>query len=80
MRSVQDLLEEYGLDLTGWQLSAAYGISADGLTIVGGGINPAGDAEAWRATLPNPVPLPGAVLLGALGLSIAGWQLRRGTT
>jgi len=28
----------------------------------------------------NPVPLPGAVLLGALGLSVAGWRLRRRTT
>jgi hypothetical protein len=26
------------------------------------------------------VPIPGAVLLGALGLSAAGWRLRRGTT
>jgi len=27
----------------------------------------------------NPVPVPGAVLLGALGLSVAGWRLRRET-
>lgn len=27
----------------------------------------------------NPVPVPGAVLLGVLGLSFAGWRLRRGT-
>ncbi|HOB98123.1 MAG TPA: hypothetical protein PKM43_05180, partial [Verrucomicrobiota bacterium] len=41
---------DYGLDLTGWQLSAARGISADGNTIVGFGINPAGQWEAWIAT------------------------------
>ena len=27
----------------------------------------------------QPVPLPGAVLLGAIGLSFAGWRLRRNT-
>ncbi len=27
----------------------------------------------------NPVPIPGAALLGALGLSVAGWRLRRRT-
>jgi hypothetical protein len=54
MRSLIDLLrQEYGLaeELTGWQLTEANGISDDGLVIAGGGINPAGRAEAWVAIL-----------------------------
>ena len=62
MRSLQSLLEyDYGLDLTGWTLQGAYGISADGLTIVGEGTNPVGDTEAWIATVPEPATL---LLLG----------------
>ncbi|TKJ32311.1 MAG: hypothetical protein CEE38_23425 [Planctomycetes bacterium B3_Pla] len=70
---------DYGLDLTGWALTYAQGISADGLTIVGYGTNPAGNIEGWIATLPNAevVPVPGAFLLGSIGLSVAGWKLRR---
>ena len=43
-----------GADLTGWTLAGVVAISADGLTIVGGGINPEGDQEAWIAVLGNP--------------------------
>jgi probable HAF family extracellular repeat protein len=78
MRSLQAVLTgDYGLDLTGWQLRSAWGISADGLIITGGGIDPDGNTEAWIATLGEPVPAPGAVLLGILGLSVAGWRLKR---
>ncbi len=38
----------------GWSLFEATGVSAEGLTIVGNGINPAGDVEAWIATIPEP--------------------------
>jgi hypothetical protein len=55
MRSLHEVLtNNYGLDLTGWQLSAAGGISSDGATIVGYGINPAGMTEAWIANLKPP--------------------------
>jgi probable HAF family extracellular repeat protein len=78
MRSLFDVLaNEYGLtnQLSGWSLSSAEGISMDGLTVVGYGMHD-GHTEAWRADL-TPVPVPGAVLLGALGLSVAGWRLKR---
>lgn len=64
------------LDLSGWTLTSASGISADGFTIVGTGINPDGNTEAWIATIPE----PSTGLLLALGLvGIAGSrQPRRG--
>ena len=47
-RLVKDLLvEDYGLDLSGWELHYAAGISDDGRTIVGAGVNPEGQAEGW---------------------------------
>jgi uncharacterized membrane protein len=49
-----DVLTGLGLDLTGWTLESATGISDDGLTIVGTGINPDGNQEAFIATLPEP--------------------------
>jgi probable HAF family extracellular repeat protein len=55
MRNLTTVLEDdFGLDLTGWRLDGVSDISADGLTIVGTGTNPAGDPEAWIVTIPEP--------------------------
>jgi probable HAF family extracellular repeat protein len=52
MRDLKQALEDdYGLDLTGWTLSAARGMSDDGNVITGSGTNPDGDGEAWIAIL-----------------------------
>src|SRR5690606_25843592 len=52
MEKLQEVLEDsYGLDLSGWTLTVANAISADGKTIVGYGINPDGKTEAWRVVL-----------------------------
>ena len=52
MQNLKDFLEsQLGLDLTGWTLTDAWDISADGNTIVGSGTNPDGDSEAWIAKL-----------------------------
>ncbi len=64
--SLQNYLKgKFGLDLAGWTLSLAYGISDDGRTIVGRGLNPRGDREAWIVTLPAP-PLISAGLDSSL--------------
>jgi probable HAF family extracellular repeat protein len=70
MRSLEQVLLDQGIDLTGWDLKAALAVSADGQTIVGRGIGPAGE-EAWIATIPEPST---ALLLGLglLGLGMAG--------
>ncbi len=55
MRSLASVLTADGAaNLSGWVLSAATGVSADGRTIVGWGTNPTGDVEAWIAHIPAP--------------------------
>jgi len=52
LRKLQDVLvQQYHLDLRGWTLTSANSISADGLTIVGSGLNPFGEDEAWIVRL-----------------------------
>ncbi len=54
MRSLRDILvNDCGLDLTGWVIYSASDISADGRRIVGLGTNPSGLYEAWLATIPD---------------------------
>jgi probable HAF family extracellular repeat protein len=57
MRLLQDILTaDFGLDLTGWRLTSATGISADGLTIAGVGYSPntSSGQEAFIAVIPEP--------------------------
>ncbi len=57
MRRLRDVLTtQYGLDVTGWNLSIAWGISRDGTVIVGEGTNPSGQIEGWVARLPDLPP------------------------
>ena len=59
---IQSLLTGLGMDLTGWRLTAATGVSADGLTFVGNGLDPSGQYAGWIAT----VPAPGAPIAAGL--------------
>lgn len=66
MRNLVDVLTyEHGLgaELLSWDLIEATAISDNGRVIIGNGINPAGNFEAWRAVL---VPEPSTALLSAL--------------
>lgn len=75
MQSLQDALLFNGVTaVTGWQLQQARAISEDGSTIVGFGINPAGQREAFLATL-APVPVPAAVwLFGSALMGLLGFK------
>jgi len=70
MRSVADVLtHDFGLNLSGWTLEGATGISADGDTIVGDGTNPMGNPEGWIATIPE-AGTGLLVMVGVLGFAI----------
>jgi len=80
IRSLRDVLTAQGDDLTGWTLTSAQAVSADGRTIVGWGTNPAGQTEAWLARISGPaiVPEPGSLVLFAVGmLGLFGFCCRR---
>lgn len=63
MNSLKTVLAAAGVDLTGWSLTEAWGISDDGKIITGSGVNPNGKTEAWVAVIPE----PGAASLTLLG-------------
>jgi probable HAF family extracellular repeat protein len=68
------LTDEYGLDLTGWDLKWANGSSADGRIIAGYGTNPDGNTEAWIAGIPEPGSAS-IIITAAIALLVA--RMRR---
>ncbi len=70
MRALHQVLSSLGLEVSGWELIGATGVSADGKTIVGYGKAPwnTGPAavDVWIATIPEPHT---ALLLG-MGLAM----------
>jgi hypothetical protein len=55
MENLQSVLQGLGVaGVNGWILLGATGVSADGTMIVGAGINPAKEREAFRAVVPLP--------------------------
>ena len=78
MRSLAGVLTNQAVDLTGWSLSEARGVSADGLSIVGFGTHN-GNTEAYLVRL-NAVPLPPAAWLfgsGLLAVMVASRRIRQ---
>ena len=52
MRDLKTVLTtDLALNLSGWTLTVAFDVSADGNRIVGHGVNPNGQAEGWIARL-----------------------------
>jgi probable HAF family extracellular repeat protein len=56
----------------GWTLYAASGVNADGTIVVGEGINPSGDKEAWLLDLPEPGAALGSLAALAALAAIRG--------
>jgi probable HAF family extracellular repeat protein len=85
MSRLEDVLAANGATgLAGWTLEEAHGISADGLWIVGTGINPNGDREAFLANVstgPPSVAVPNVVgqTQAAATTAITGAGLTVGT-
>jgi hypothetical protein len=70
MRDLNNVLTGFGVNLNGWRLVDATGLSGDGLTIVGDAINDTGEEEAFVAALPE--PCTGLlVMVGVLGLAVS---------
>lgn len=75
MVNLRDLLVAGGATgLNGWALTNGQAVSADGRTIGGYGRNPAGNIEAWIATIPEPP----SFLLAGMGLASIVAVCRRG--
>jgi probable HAF family extracellular repeat protein len=82
IRDLQEvLLSDFALgpQLAGWQLTGATDISDDALSIVGYGVNPDGNNEAWLVRLDRPIaaPEPQAAPLLAFAAAIVARRGRR---
>ena len=75
MQRLLDVLVAQGATgLTGWKLTDARSISGDGTVIVGYGLDPLGQTQAFMAVIPPP---PSLALFGS-ALGVMGW-MRRGS-
>lgn len=67
IRKLSDMLQDdFGIDMTGWQLISANDVSADGTTIVGTSIDPQGIRRGFVATIPAPAALSLIPITGLL--------------
>ena len=71
MRNLKTVLTGLGVDMTGWRLVSALGISADGTKIVGTGVNPSSDQVAWLADLSPGLPAASRRSLMLIGIVLA---------
>jgi uncharacterized membrane protein len=69
------LLADGITNVVNWTLTDANDVSADGSTIVGAGVDPAGDPEGWVATVS--LPEPSSIALVAFGVVLLSGRRRR---
>jgi probable HAF family extracellular repeat protein len=81
MRNLRSVLtNDFGLNLTGWTLSAATGVNGDGTQIIGFGTNPLGGPEAWIADLSAStaaVPEPSSLMIWTFAAFALSCRVRR---
>ena len=73
MLDLKQFLQSDGIDLTGWTLETALGISDDGTVIVGRGRDPMNQGVSWVATIPSPAT---STVLSALAVSAVARRRR----
>lgn len=54
VQTIESYLTGFGIDMTGWTIGTCHGISQDGMTLVGVGLNPEGQTRGWVAVIPAP--------------------------
>lgn len=69
LRSIAGLLSANGVNLTGWSLASAVGISADGAVIVGNGSSPGVASQVWIARLGSTLSPTGSATITPIGLT-----------
>ncbi|MFZ0847410.1 MAG: autotransporter domain-containing protein [Pseudolabrys sp.] len=72
IKSVKDLLVASGVNMTGWSLLSATGVSGDGTVIVGEGVNPSLKDEAWIARFGSTPGSSGLITQGVAQQSFSG--------
>ncbi|MFO0831469.1 MAG: hypothetical protein U0637_06460 [Phycisphaerales bacterium] len=71
--SLNGVLTSAGCNFSGWSNLIATGVDCDGNTFCGFGTNPAGQTEAWYAT----IPAPGVGTFALAALSVSALRRRR---
>jgi hypothetical protein len=71
-QSLFELLLAGGAPVSGWSLLDITGVSADGLTLAGNGLDPMGQPQGFIATIP--APAGAATLLAGLGALAGRWR------
>lgn len=72
VQSVESYLTGFGVDMSGWTIGTCHGISQDGMTLVGVGLNPVGQTRGWVAV----IPAPATAALLAIGVGVTARRRR----